>query len=75
MKTLNPERTHTKMIKHLVLLLLALLLPSCKNAGDADEFQILSAQYGGEGKWVDVTRKVRARVNDNVLGARREWNS
>jgi len=36
-------------------------------AGDADGFQILSAQYGGEGKWVDVTRKVRARVHDGVL--------
>ena len=67
MKILNPERIHTKMKKHLVLLLLALLQPSCKNAGDADEFQILSAQYGGEGKWVDVTRKMRARVNHDVL--------
>ena len=50
-----------------VLLLFALLLAGCKKGGDADEFQVLRAQYGGEEKWVDVTRKVRARVNDNVL--------
>ena len=29
----------------MVLLLLVLLLPGCKNAGDADEFQILRAFF------------------------------